>query len=930
VDIKDVHLRLERAQGEGAGAPPFSVGFVLPSMNVQTNLAKKGTVMETSMTLGTAGIYCRAGELGEEASVTRPQSTPIRPRAHSNAPASKKDAALQEAERQRAFFVCQNEIRDRMNGLTKETSSWPTESWFLAIVARDGSAEGGDAYAVSASIVKDLDKDVDRFTYERPIQVQRVTIGAVQLQATEAQLAALLSLSTHGADYKLWSSYGIVRGLLGLPNTSGDTETAEGRRALWKASVRAVIASVSKVSLKTSNLAQVLMDAKRYKQTYIEFLNASILSKDSAMTTSKLSSPVASRQARASFRQSSAGDPRSAVEVQLQRLEDTLPVGTLAWCRLVAQKHVKAMHSKKGGSRKSSSGGDDGDGDGGDGGSAMDDGDDDLATRMAEGAAVVDPRVEQAPPGYVTHVKDVKIGCFSAQLLRSLSLVERLERGLASIPDAALTGTYGVELMMAELPGINARLRSIKGSGSSTDVAIRAIRVRSGRAGAGVSPDAAPKSQIVLIEGATSGIDIDSLLGGPVEYSGDISSFVATRQHQATGFAKRLASSAIGSVGSLYRAYAGDASQADEERGSDGSGADGGDGASAALPAVVLHQLKASNEASPHEMIVNLAPAQINYLPPFWVALEAFLRPLERVKWSSQLGETAMLRQKYHKISRAAEKLMREGWHNPRANIINVFVSFTDTLTSPSPRHALDVRLGGFRFALMSDEDDHSEEIMLARLPPMSITKSPKVGDPLPDKACCAINFNGPIQVESGVDKKLGPRIQSIANNGVPASRLEGSRDFLISEVRALHAQIAALEAEKERLKVIHSGLRTGNLASAIGIISPSLPSPGAASPQYAALYGSEELDKAIAVPPSPAGSSASGAAASGDSKLMDKLSAIESMVGEIKAWAVRKKRRGVSLFSPRRASSLYEPGMPSMAAVSGTAGSEEMHTPKQ
>ena len=34
---------------------------------------------------------------------------------------------------------------------------------------------------------------------------------ALKLQATEAQLAALMSLTAHGADFKLWSSYGIIR-----------------------------------------------------------------------------------------------------------------------------------------------------------------------------------------------------------------------------------------------------------------------------------------------------------------------------------------------------------------------------------------------------------------------------------------------------------------------------------------------------------------------------------------------------------------------------------------------------------------------------------------------------------------------------------------------------------------------------------------------
>ena len=53
--------------GAGVGAPPFAVGFVLPSCDVHTALLGSG--MQTTVTMGRAGVYCRAGVIGDDATV---------------------------------------------------------------------------------------------------------------------------------------------------------------------------------------------------------------------------------------------------------------------------------------------------------------------------------------------------------------------------------------------------------------------------------------------------------------------------------------------------------------------------------------------------------------------------------------------------------------------------------------------------------------------------------------------------------------------------------------------------------------------------------------------------------------------------------------------------------------------------------------------
>ena len=62
--------------------------------------------------------------------------------------------------------------------------------------------------------------------------------------------------------------------------------------------------------------------------------------------------------------------------------------------------------------------------------------------------------------------------------------------------------------------------------------------------------------------------------------------------------------------------------------------------AQANLPAVLVHMQTAAKEikeSMADEMNVTMAVVNVVYSPPFWIALEGFLRPVERAKWSSQL-----------------------------------------------------------------------------------------------------------------------------------------------------------------------------------------------------------------------------------------------------------------------------------------------------
>ena len=157
-----------------------------------------------------------------------------------------------------------------MLALTEATHRWAEDQWLVHCgaaagadgAADDGSAVGLDEMSVASAAPLFLEAKVkidnsdklkpSSFAYAAPLQVTSVRVGHIKLQATEAQLAALMSLTAHGADFKLWSSYGIIR---------EQVVGKEGRapsRLLWKAAARAVTAALAKGGkVKTSNLAQV-------------------------------------------------------------------------------------------------------------------------------------------------------------------------------------------------------------------------------------------------------------------------------------------------------------------------------------------------------------------------------------------------------------------------------------------------------------------------------------------------------------------------------------------------------------------------------------------------------------------------------------------------------------------------------------------------
>ena len=320
------------------------------------------------------------------------------------------------------------------------------------------------------------------------------------------------------------------------------------------------------------------------------------------------------------------------------------------------------------------------------------------------------------------------------------------------------------------------------------------------------------------------------------------------------------------------------------------------------VPAVFVTSITRGKQ-EPDYLSAKIMPVAVSYLPPFWVKLENYFTTLENVKWSSQLGGTGLMRQRHGRIYRAIDKLMREGWHTPQIKIMTPFLEFSDMLGMPSWKHAMDVSLSGLDFTLMDDKDV-TEELMHCHIPPMSISKSPKCGDPLPAKSSISIAFEDKITADSPVAQGLFQKAMLISTNGGPYktfSRLHGTRDTLAAEVVALRSKIAALHADVNRLQVTHTALQSQAVGQALiqSLAASGAPGPAPTTPGGTPAPG----EPRVQVPADEAG-------------LLEKMASIESALAGIQL-AVEKPKRRSSLM--RAAQKLTRGGSRASTGGDGT-----------
>ena len=824
VSIKNVHVRIERGKPSGA-ALPVSLGFVLPSIEVTAGggigasapasaraKPKKGDanddpelqLQRSSITIGRAGVYCSTG-------TALSLAIPDEPLVSNQDYDVDGDGSISKAEdraRQSAVFVQQRGMKASMAKIATAMAAWPDKDWLLICSLDDGTPT-----CIRVDTIDDPANkhEPELYTYDHPLKRQRVQIGKMSVNCSEAQLAALMGLGALGQDYKLWQNFAVARQRLQLPAADCPPNLR------WRAAKNAVLASLAGTAVKTRNVAKLLMRAREYKRKYTAML---------VETTPHLSHKEAGDIKARKLARSRLGHDETEA---LRHLEGELPIATLAWCRLVSIQKAKSdlQHRDRrksplkmglGGGRNSQARGDDDD---------DDDEDDSTSKDILDAGPVVDPRVEKAPKGFITSVVDVTLGVFSLNLERTQTPVEiadaKIGMGMEPSLVAQLPGQHAAtlegtsNLMTMTVKGIRARMRKVAGVGAEQSVLVQSIDVQAGPAGVEYGPGI--DTTIVSMVGdahADGGVgQLDELLAGPVDYCGPIDAFRKERKSQIRDK----------NAGLLTRRFFGAGSEADDDE-QDAAGALSPTSASVA-PAVRVRQLKATpGMPSPDEMHVWMGSVTSRYLPTFFHAYEAFMHPVECAKWSSQLGHTLALVKRHDKICRSIDLKMREAWHKPEIQMMTAFLSFCDVFDEPSWRTLTDVHfLSPIRMQLLNEKN--RDEILNIKIPPMAIQKLPKVGDPAPPTQSARITFFGAIEAHTAVEKKLLARVVQIqtkdsdgeGDGKQSASRLGGTRDVLIAETKALHAKIGHLVQEVEHLRVIYAGMKSRAKAAALANI---------------------------------------------------------------------------------------------------------------
>ena len=97
----------------------------------------------------------------------------------------------------------------------------------------------------------------------------------------------------------------------------------------------------------------------------------------------------------------------------------------------------------------------------------------------------------------------------------------------------------------------------------------------------------------------------------------------------------------------------------------------------------------------------------------------------------------------------------------------------------------------------MMDEKNR-DELMGIQMPPISVHKVPRIGEPAPPLQRASITFHGPIEAHTPLEKKVLARVRSVSTKDSgretpSASRHAGTADTLVAQQKQLTSRIAHL-----------------------------------------------------------------------------------------------------------------------------------------
>jgi len=387
ISITNLHIRYEQFDTVSPSVGhslSFSLGLMLDSCDVSTTIGNDlHTQKEINFEMKRVEVYCRTTEMGAT-SVIKPQEDRVRALKRFKAEQEQKNVQFSttklEAMSQRATQgagALAGTVQAFRDTLRSEDSTWAGTSkvkpWLnkavesidlsklthrerdpkrlqefydeqdVIVVAMHTCAAESTTWFEHEWLVKPMDevafkgklhsiepKKAESFSFNVPLQVAVLHISSFDIQATDMQLAALVTVPTRQWHYRMWSKYASLR--QELPEYHSAMSVRE-KKALskkrWRIAGRAILQAMQGGNERPATILD-LLESRQYRDKLTNMLKMYIKEDEDADDAGDIH---AARQAQ------KKSHPADALA--LQTLEDRLPVPLIAWCRFMASVHAK-------------------------------------------------------------------------------------------------------------------------------------------------------------------------------------------------------------------------------------------------------------------------------------------------------------------------------------------------------------------------------------------------------------------------------------------------------------------------------------------------------------------------------------------------------------------------------------------------------------
>jgi hypothetical protein len=778
ITIENVHVRYESLVGPEA----FVAGLVLEACSIQTDFG--GGRTDGTLDLKHAGVYCRTradaedrvgtsvlattSENGVSAFVletTSPAGTAAAGASAAAAAAPPRDAAgsgtaarVDGSGAEDALAVVQ-----RMREVMRTACAWNDAEWLVGPVFASGTMARRQ-YSTDATT---------------PLAIAHIKVMPTCARVSDAQLAALVSVSGHRERYKLFSCYAAL-----IPAILHERPSRRARLR-WQAAFRAIVRSLGLDAIvKPGLIGYSLKLARRYRQLYttqLDLAGQSLNADDLIGARARMPD-----QDRLFMEMVEARIP--AVAVALWRLLSRVKGGekhggtsTLAARRkaLTQLYDNLTVHDLL----------------------LFNEAEAEIAGQLTEPSRSV--QHVGLPAGYChTHLA---IDCQSICLELSVA---------AEAPNAPSTGRSlpamsqgrGLSLLRVDAKPIALRVRKFARTGEETRLCIGDVEIRTGAA-----PSTGFGAHIARVQGDRGGHFTEEMLGGtdPVLVVAPSTAGRLVQVHEreptwlngiqqwTSQIFPALTKSEPPSASDATSASAGVAPDQPPNAPTDAHTPErsvhGGGALQRSSPegvALVLAFVCSTSELRASEVKLDVALVDAVYSPSFFRLYRRFADRIELATSRYPLSATNSLRTKWGLMTRTVDSALKPIYWWPEVKMMTLFLSLAPLLYGPSPHHGVLISSAGLRLSMANPDAKEPDDafIMGISLPPITIERLPltKISE-------TSLAFGGPIELSTPIRGGLFARIVEAATYGQAYTL--GTLRARLDEHASARAQLAAFDS---------------------------------------------------------------------------------------------------------------------------------------